>query len=73
MRMETGPTHLQLVRTVRALASNFGVIAVAEGVETPEQLRTLRELGCECAQGYLFSRPVPAAELEVLLAQDPVW
>jgi diguanylate cyclase (GGDEF)-like protein len=72
-RMDAGPTHLQLVRTVRALASNIGVMAVAEGVETQEQLRTLRELGCECAQGFLFSRPVPAAELELLLEADPVW
>ncbi|HZO39923.1 MAG TPA: GGDEF domain-containing protein, partial [Methylomirabilota bacterium] len=41
-RMHTEPTHLQLVRTVRALASNIGVAAVAEGVETEAQLATLR-------------------------------
>jgi EAL domain-containing protein (putative c-di-GMP-specific phosphodiesterase class I) len=72
-RMHTEPTHLQLVRTVRALASNIGVAAVAEGVETEAQLATLREIGCEYAQGYLFSKPAPADEIEQLLSADPRW
>jgi diguanylate cyclase (GGDEF)-like protein len=72
-RMETGVTHLQLVRTVRTLAQNIGVSAVAEGVETSAQLKTLRELGCEYAQGYLFSKPVAPDEIEKLLAADPTW
>jgi diguanylate cyclase (GGDEF)-like protein len=71
--MEAGPTQLQLVQTVRTLAHNIGVLAVAEGVETEGQLRTLRELGCESAQGYLFSRPVTAAEISILLHTDPRW
>jgi EAL domain-containing protein (putative c-di-GMP-specific phosphodiesterase class I) len=41
---------------------------VAEGVETAAQLEALRGLGCEEAQGFLFSRPVPADELAPLLA-----
>jgi EAL domain-containing protein (putative c-di-GMP-specific phosphodiesterase class I) len=73
MRMQTEPTHLQLVRTVRALASNIGVAAVAEGVETESQLATLREIGCEFAQGYLFSKPVPSEEIDKLLKADPQW
>jgi diguanylate cyclase (GGDEF)-like protein len=72
-RMHTEPTHLQLVRTVRALASNIGVAAVAEGVETEAQLVTLREIGCEFAQGYLFSKPAPPEEMERLLSADPRW
>jgi diguanylate cyclase (GGDEF)-like protein len=72
MRMDE-PMHLQLVRTVRDLARNIGVIIIAEGVETTAQLQMLRELGCECAQGYLFSRPVPVAEVERLLERDPRW
>jgi len=67
------PMHLQLVRTVRDLARNIGVTVIAEGVETTAQLAVLREIGCESAQGYLFSRPVPAADVELLLQQDPTW
>ena len=73
MGMEAGPTQLQLVHTVRALAHNIGVVAVAEGVETEAQLRTLRALGCESAQGYLFSKPVAADAISVLLRTNPRW
>jgi EAL domain-containing protein (putative c-di-GMP-specific phosphodiesterase class I) len=46
---------------------------VAEGVEHPEQAATLAELGCHLAQGFHFSRPVPAADLATRLAdQQPV-
>ena len=73
MQMNLGGTHLQLVRTVRSLAQNIGVFAVAEGVETAEQLTTLRAMGCESAQGYLFSKPISAHEAGVLLETDPHW
>jgi EAL domain-containing protein (putative c-di-GMP-specific phosphodiesterase class I) len=73
MRMSEGPMHWQLVRTVRDLARNIGVTVIAEGVETTDQLEELRLLGCESAQGYLFSRPVPAGEMERLLKRDPRW
>ena len=72
-QMNLGATHLQLVRTVRSLAENIGVFAVAEGVETPEQLDALRAMGCESAQGYLFSKPVTAHEAGLLLETDPHW
>ena len=48
-----------LVRTIIAMAHSMGLDLVAEGVETVEQLQSLRELGCNKAQGYLISRPVP--------------
>ena len=67
------PMHFQLVRTVRDLARNIGVTVIAEGVETAAQLDELRQLGCESAQGYFFSRPVPANEIEQLLECDPRW
>jgi len=73
MRMTEGPMHWQLVHTVRNLARNIGVTVIAEGVETVEQLAELRGLGCESAQGYLFSRPVPAGEMERMLERDPRW
>jgi EAL domain-containing protein (putative c-di-GMP-specific phosphodiesterase class I) len=48
---------------VLRLAKGFGVEAVAEGIETTAQMENLQAMGYERAQGYLFARPVPAAEL----------
>ena len=73
MQMDSGPLYRQLVNTVRDLAMNIGVIAIAEGVENEAQLATLRAMGCSSAQGYLFSRPIPVSEIEVLLGNDPRW
>jgi EAL domain-containing protein (putative c-di-GMP-specific phosphodiesterase class I) len=53
----------RLVLSVIDLGRSLGLHVVAEGVETPEQLHWLTEHGCAFAQGYLLSRPVPAAEL----------
>ena len=48
----------EIVRTILALAQNIGVSVVAEGVESPEELATLKKLNCEMAQGHLFSAPL---------------
>ncbi len=56
-------------RAIIGLARSFGFNLTAEGVETPEQARLLRELGCDSMQGYYFSRPMPAEEIPGLLAQ----
>ncbi len=72
MHMEE-PMHLQLVHTVRDLARNIGVTVIAEGVEKQSQLDVLRRIGCESAQGYFFSRPVPVDEVAKLLERDPRW
>jgi diguanylate cyclase (GGDEF)-like protein/PAS domain S-box-containing protein len=58
-----------LVSTVIALARAFSLITVAEGVESTDQLRILRELGCQQSQGYLHSRPQPADRITELLEQ----
>lgn len=55
------------------LARAMGLISIAEGVETPEQLAALRELGCDQAQGYFFSSPQPPEVLAELLTQDLRW
>jgi diguanylate cyclase (GGDEF)-like protein len=57
-----------LVSSIIGLASAFNLVVVAEGVETLGQLEQLRRLKCNYSQGYLHSRPVPAAELERMLA-----
>lgn len=59
-----------IVRTILMLAANLGLDAVAEGVETENQLAALRSLGCRLGQGYYFSRPVNAAEARKLLTMD---
>jgi EAL domain-containing protein (putative c-di-GMP-specific phosphodiesterase class I) len=56
-----------IVQSVVDLAHAVGLSVVAEGVETPEQLAKLRQLGCDQAQGYLFSRPRPAQDLDAVL------
>ena len=53
----------EIVSAVIQLAHTLGLEVVAEGVETEQQLDVLRSLDCDFAQGFLFSRPVPAAEL----------
>jgi len=57
---------LNIVRAVAALANGMGMTATAEGVETPEQLDRITAEGCTEMQGYLFSRPLPAADIERL-------
>ncbi|MDZ7892936.1 MAG: EAL domain-containing protein [Rhodoferax sp.] len=53
-----------ITRAIVAMAQSFELSLVAEGVETPEQFAYLRELGCDDAQGYLFSPAVPAEAAE---------
>ena len=60
-----------ITQAIISIARSLGLELVAEGVELEEQRRFLLEQGCDCGQGYLFSRPVPAAEFEALLRQQP--
>ncbi|CAA7620619.1 Signal transduction protein [Candidatus Terasakiella magnetica] len=59
-----------LVETIVAMASGLGLKVIAEGVETFEQLSHLGAIGCDIAQGFLFSRPVVAEEIAALLGRD---
>ncbi len=66
-RLGMDETSATVVSTIIQLANAFGMITCAEGVETKEQLEILKTLGCQQAQGYLFSRPVPIDEVERLV------
>jgi diguanylate cyclase (GGDEF)-like protein/PAS domain S-box-containing protein len=57
-----------ITANVISLAHALGLIAIAEGIESHEQLSSMRKLGCDQAQGYVFARPAPPAEIEILLA-----
>jgi predicted signal transduction protein with EAL and GGDEF domain len=67
--VQTG--SLSIVRAVAAMAKGLGMETTAEGVETQEQLDTVKSEGCTEMQGYLLSRPVPAHEIEKLLSASP--
>jgi EAL domain-containing protein (putative c-di-GMP-specific phosphodiesterase class I) len=58
-----------IVRSTIALAHGLGLNVIAEGIESPVELRRLRELGCEYGQGFLFSRPLSAEKTQELLAR----
>ena len=58
-----------IVAAITSMSRSLGLQTIAEGVETVEQLDFLREQGCNEAQGYYFSKPLPAAGIEVFLAQ----
>jgi EAL domain-containing protein (putative c-di-GMP-specific phosphodiesterase class I) len=59
---------VEIVRAVLNLGRSLGRQVIAEGIETAEQLATLRELGVPVGQGYLLSRPLRADQVPALLA-----
>ncbi|WP_157755397.1 EAL domain-containing protein [Marinobacter salinus] len=65
--LETDQNDLALSEAIVIMAHKLGLKVIAEGVETEEQLRLLLEIGCDNGQGYLFSRPLPAAKFEDFL------
>ena len=65
----TSPQDAAITEAIIALARSLGLAVVAEGVETLAQLEFLRERGCDAAQGYVLSRPLPAAQMTLLLAR----
>ncbi|HEX6394269.1 MAG TPA: EAL domain-containing protein [Acidimicrobiales bacterium] len=65
--LTSGVTDTALTKTILSLADTLGMFSVAEGVEERNQAVVLQGLGCRYAQGYLFSKPLPAADIERLL------
>lgn len=61
-----------LTQSVIAIAHSLELEVIAEGVETKEQLEQLQELQCEYVQGYYFSKPIPAHEIDALLKSNQV-
>ena len=67
VRLATDPVSRAVVASVISLAHSLGLHALAEGVENQAQLDVLRDLGCDSAQGWVWSRAVPAADFARLL------
>jgi len=63
-QMQSDKRDYQIINTITALSSQLGLITIAEGIETPQQLLLLKQLNCQLGQGYLFSEPLPADEIE---------
>ena len=68
-QMEQGNRNYEVVSTIIALSNQLGLAVIAEGIETPQQLQWLKQLGCEFGQGYLFSQPLSAQEVKTYLLQ----
>jgi diguanylate cyclase (GGDEF)-like protein/PAS domain S-box-containing protein len=67
--LTSNPEDTAIVESVIRLAHSLGLLAVAEGVETEAQMRALQAMGCDLAQGFYWSQPVPASQVLALL--DP--
>jgi diguanylate cyclase (GGDEF)-like protein len=67
--LATRDDSMAIVRAVTGLGKSLGIVTTAEGVETEAQFELLRREGCTQAQGYLFSKPRPAAEVEAMLSR----
>ena len=71
MDMMANPAHEAIVRSIVDLGHNLKLQVVGEGVETDAVFATLREAGCDLAQGYLLARPMPADQLRGWLLRSP--
>ncbi|MET0624951.1 MAG: EAL domain-containing protein [Pyrinomonadaceae bacterium] len=68
-RMANNTENIEIVRTIVMLAQVLGMDVVAEGVETKDQLKILRDLRCEYGQGYYFSRPSSPSDAEKIIVE----
>jgi EAL domain-containing protein (putative c-di-GMP-specific phosphodiesterase class I) len=71
--IDTGGSDQAMLKAIVNLGHSLGLEMVAEGIETEAASRRIESMGCSRGQGYLFSRPVPAGELEASLhVAEPV-
>jgi diguanylate cyclase (GGDEF)-like protein len=68
--IEQGAEKAKIVQTIMTLTQNLGLNAIAEGIETAEQVAKLKILQCEYGQGYFFSRPLDSKMAEKMIVQN---
>ena len=71
--MDNSETSRRIVRSIAQLALALELDIVAEGIEEKAQMDALKDLGCQYAQGFLMSKPLPAAEAVKLIESKPTW
>ena len=71
--LETDPEDRAIIQAIIAMAHSLELQVTAEGVETRGQLEALARMGCDEYQGYLFSRPLPAAEIAARFLAPGEW
>lgn len=72
-QMQPDARDHEIVNTIISMARGLKMNVVAEGVETAQQLQSLREMRCGFAQGFYISRPQPSAQIEQLLGRELTW
>ena len=65
----SGAGNTRMIEIILDISHSLSVPMIAEGVETEEQMLTLKKLGCDIVQGYYFARPMPAGDFESFLAR----
>lgn len=73
MNINNDTEYAAITVAIIQMAHNLNLKVIAEGVETEGEHRFLLEQGCDIAQGYLYSKPLPASEFEKLLAEQKKW
>lgn len=69
-RIDTDPGSRKIIESIISLSHALGYATVAEGVETKMQAKWLRDIGCDLAQGFLYSRPLPPEDIDAYLKRD---
>ena len=69
-KMDSNPKNKEIIKLIIDITHRFDAISVAEGVETEEHYKFLKDSGCDVIQGYYFSKPLPALDFEELLKKE---
>ena len=69
-KIDDHPMNKDIIKMILSLCKKMGATSVAEGVETEEHYKFLKESGCDVIQGYYFSKPLPENEFAALMERE---